>query len=293
VKCRETCRARVPRSCTLRRALDLQLDLNQASQQDRFDCWRAAEKFRRVRGKQAISPEPLVAYASARPHAQPTQSKTPSRQNRPNVTFYASGLWLDSATCEGGREKLVATSRRRYGIDGQIPEAALFWVLRIGAPWRDLPEAFGPYTTCHNRIQLASARPWLRHWCRWKVFTATFQYAEISAWRGHSPRQDVIFVRDCPAMLCTNKLAWPSQCANTSQSAHRTPCSSHSPHYTPQRSAAVCTGASQKRFIASSSRQTVTEQPAMSSEVTKLPTSDRATVQPAGSSRLRTASYIR
>ena len=130
--------------------------------------------------------------------AQPTQSKTPSRQNRPNVTFYASGLWLDSATCEGGREKLVATSRRRYGIDEQIPEAALFWVLRIGAPWRDLPEAFGPYTTCYNRIQLASARPWLRHWCRWKVFTATFQYAEISAWRGHSPRQDVIFVRDCP-----------------------------------------------------------------------------------------------
>ena len=23
----------------------------------------------------------------------------------------------------------------------------IFWVLRSGAPWRDLPEAFGPYTT--------------------------------------------------------------------------------------------------------------------------------------------------
>jgi hypothetical protein len=24
----------------------------------------------------------------------------------------------------------------------------IFWVLRSGAPWRDLPESFGPYTTC-------------------------------------------------------------------------------------------------------------------------------------------------
>ena len=28
----------------------------------------------------------------------------------------------------------------------------IFWVLRFGAPWRDLPEAFGPYTTCYNRF---------------------------------------------------------------------------------------------------------------------------------------------
>src|SRR3974390_2024695 len=29
---------------------------------------------------------------------------------------------------------------------------AIFWVLRSGAPWRDLPQAFGPYTTCYNRF---------------------------------------------------------------------------------------------------------------------------------------------
>ena len=29
-------------------------------------------------------------------------------------------------------------------------------------PGRDLPEAFGPYTSCYNRIRLASVRPWLR-----------------------------------------------------------------------------------------------------------------------------------
>jgi transposase len=28
----------------------------------------------------------------------------------------------------------------------------IFSVLRSGAPWRDLPNNFGPYTTCYNRF---------------------------------------------------------------------------------------------------------------------------------------------
>src|SRR5258705_2511462 len=28
----------------------------------------------------------------------------------------------------------------------------IFGVLRSGAPWRDLPDNFGPYTTCYNRF---------------------------------------------------------------------------------------------------------------------------------------------
>jgi transposase len=28
----------------------------------------------------------------------------------------------------------------------------IFWVLRSGVPWRDLPDNFGPYTTCYNRF---------------------------------------------------------------------------------------------------------------------------------------------
>jgi transposase len=29
---------------------------------------------------------------------------------------------------------------------------SIFSVLRSGAPWRDLPEDYGPYTTCYNRF---------------------------------------------------------------------------------------------------------------------------------------------
>jgi transposase len=28
----------------------------------------------------------------------------------------------------------------------------IFWVLRSGAPWRDLPCSYGPPTTCYNRF---------------------------------------------------------------------------------------------------------------------------------------------
>lgn len=39
----------------------------------------------------------------------------------------------------------------------------IFWVLRSGAPWRDLPEAFGPYTTGYNRfVRWRKAGVWKR-----------------------------------------------------------------------------------------------------------------------------------
>src|ERR1700754_3791187 len=28
----------------------------------------------------------------------------------------------------------------------------IFWVLRTGAPWRDMPERYGPHTTAYNRF---------------------------------------------------------------------------------------------------------------------------------------------
>lgn len=39
----------------------------------------------------------------------------------------------------------------------------IFWVLRSGAPWRDLPGAFGPYITCYNRfVRWRRAGVWSR-----------------------------------------------------------------------------------------------------------------------------------
>jgi transposase len=39
---------------------------------------------------------------------------------------------------------------------------AIFWVLRSGARWRDLPDNFGPYTTCYNRFVFWRAGVWNR-----------------------------------------------------------------------------------------------------------------------------------
>jgi transposase len=36
--------------------------------------------------------------------------------------------------------------------ESPISPNGIFWVLRSGAPWRDLPDSFGPYTTCYNRF---------------------------------------------------------------------------------------------------------------------------------------------
>jgi transposase len=30
----------------------------------------------------------------------------------------------------------------------------VLWVLRTGAPWRDVPSRYPPYQTCHRRFQL-------------------------------------------------------------------------------------------------------------------------------------------
>jgi transposase len=39
----------------------------------------------------------------------------------------------------------------------------IFCVLRSGAPWRDLPQEFGPYTTCYNRfVRWRQAGVWSR-----------------------------------------------------------------------------------------------------------------------------------
>lgn len=47
---------------------------------------------------------------------------------------------------------LPTKSRGVPRVDDRLVLNGIFWVLRSGAPWRDLPECYGPYTTCYNRF---------------------------------------------------------------------------------------------------------------------------------------------
>jgi transposase len=50
------------------------------------------------------------------------------------------------------RLMLPNKSRGVPRVDDRRVLNGIFWVLRSGAPWRDLPGSFGPYTTCYNRF---------------------------------------------------------------------------------------------------------------------------------------------
>jgi len=50
------------------------------------------------------------------------------------------------------RPMLPSKTRGVPRVDDRRVLNGIFWVLRSGAPWRDLPSSFGPYTTCYNRF---------------------------------------------------------------------------------------------------------------------------------------------
>jgi len=48
-------------------------------------------------------------------------------------------------------------------VDDRRVVNGIFYVLRTGSPWRDLPERYGPYTTVYNRFnRWAKAGVWLK-----------------------------------------------------------------------------------------------------------------------------------
>ena len=46
-----------------------------------------------------------------------------------------------------------AKPRGRPRRDDREVLNGILWVLRTGAPWKDLPERYPPYQTCHRRLQ--------------------------------------------------------------------------------------------------------------------------------------------
>ena len=55
-------------------------------------------------------------------------------------------------------EPLMPMSRKSARADDRKIMNAIFYVLRTGMPWRDLPERYGPYTTVYNRFNRWSRR---------------------------------------------------------------------------------------------------------------------------------------
>jgi len=59
-------------------------------------------------------------------------------------------------------EPLMPKSRKSARADDRMIMNAIFYVLRTGMPWRDLPERYGPYTTAYNRFNRWAKRG---RWC--------------------------------------------------------------------------------------------------------------------------------
>ena len=55
-------------------------------------------------------------------------------------------------------EPLMPEARKSRRADDRKIMNAIFYVLRTGMPWRDLPERYGPYTTAYNRFNRWSQR---------------------------------------------------------------------------------------------------------------------------------------
>jgi transposase len=69
-----------------------------------------------------------------------------------------------SAVAGSGRQK-----NGRPRPDDRKVLNGIFFVLRTGTPWRDLPERYGPYTTVYNRFnRWAKAGVWLRIFEAWQ-----------------------------------------------------------------------------------------------------------------------------
>src|SRR5512137_263911 len=52
--------------------------------------------------------------------------------------------------------RLAKPSKDPRGRKERDPREVLngiLWILRTGAPWKDLPERYPPYQTCHRRFQ--------------------------------------------------------------------------------------------------------------------------------------------
>jgi transposase len=75
----------------------------------------------------------------------------------------SDGEWAIIAPLLPGAE---GRSTGRPRLDDRKVLNGIFFVLRTGSPWRDLPERYGPYTTVYNRFN---------RWAKRGVWLAVFE----------------------------------------------------------------------------------------------------------------------
>lgn len=56
---------------------------------------------------------------------------------------------LEPLLCPARQER-----RGRPGKDARLMFDGILWILRTGAPWRDLPDEFGPWQTVYKRFNM-------------------------------------------------------------------------------------------------------------------------------------------
>ena len=79
-------------------------------------------------------------------------------------------------------ESLMPKSRKSARPHDRRIINAIFYVLRTGIPWRDLPERYGPYTSAYNRFNRWSRRGvWKRPARSWPCGAASLSRAIYDA----------------------------------------------------------------------------------------------------------------
>ena len=64
------------------------------------------------------------------------------------------------------------TGRGRPSKSNRTIYNGILWIAKTGAPWRDLPERFGPWQTVYSRFRL---------WSKNEVFKGMFEYLSADA----------------------------------------------------------------------------------------------------------------
>ena len=96
-------------------------------------------------------------------HSEPTEGFAMRRFELTDEQFSRSAALLPGKDKDPGR---TAADNRRF-VD------AVLWVLRTGAPWRDLPERFGHWNSAFQRFN---------RWAKKGIWTAVFEAVQEPDW---------------------------------------------------------------------------------------------------------------